>query len=218
MREKIYLTSGHISNKTKALDQKIFCGLNGDPRKILVIDWAKDGFEQRGGNYSDYRKLLRMYFQDLGMRSLEFASELDNGIQEKLRESNLIYLLGGDLNRLNKELNKNNIRSNIKSFKGILIGNGRGAYALSNGYIKIREVTEIINSENPLVPFWIKCHYTENFDSKLKKLSADSTINKIYAIPDGSALVYDPHISNDDYIEHLNSIYLFLRGEKIELK
>ena len=57
-----------------------------------------------------------------------------------------------------------------------------------------------------LVDFSVKVHYDPSKDSQLKLLSKEE---KIYAIPEGSALVYA-----DGSLTSIGNVYLFQNGEK----
>ena len=57
-----------------------------------------------------------------------------------------------------------------------------------------------------LVDFSVKVHYRPSKDGELKRLSKEE---KIYAIPERSALVYD-----NDNLSFIGNVYLFQNGEK----
>jgi len=57
-----------------------------------------------------------------------------------------------------------------------------------------------------LVDFGVKVHYKSSKDTALKRLSKEE---KIYAIPERSALVYD-----NGRLSFMGNVYMFQNGEK----
>jgi hypothetical protein len=57
-----------------------------------------------------------------------------------------------------------------------------------------------------LTTFTLKVHYKPEKDAELERLSKGE---KIYAVPEGSALVYD-----NGNLSFINNVYLFHKGER----
>jgi peptidase E len=97
----------------------------------------------------------------------------------------------------------------LRKYDGVVVGRSAGALALGKKCVVTknrRKPTSMIISGIGLVDFSVKAHYKPSKDGELKRLSKEE---KIYAIPERSALVYD-----NDALSFIGNVYLFQNGEK----
>ena len=109
--------------------------------KVLVLLWTTNNLEKK----KNYEKIIRVYFLDLGVKEIYFLEEEDKEFIKKFKDSNILYLPGGDTALFLKTLLENPlVLENLKNFKGHVIGNSAGAIVLSEkGYsYKEGEVVE----------------------------------------------------------------------------
>jgi peptidase E len=207
---KLYFLGGENVHRQDAreVNERAFKDAGESP-SVLVFSWARASFD-RG---YQRRRLLENYFNCLGVGAVNFVeySEGLGDIERKMLESDLIYLTGGVPSVLIERLKKIGVDNLLQSYASIIIGRSAGALALSQKYI----VTFRSNSANKIIDglglaaLTLKVHYKIEQDENLKFLSRDG---RIYAIPKGSALVYD-----DSVLSFIGNVYLFENGEKRKL-
>lgn len=208
---KIYLLGGENIYKRDAKDvnQQAF-NEAGESPNVLVLSWARASFDK---NYKR-RKIIYDYFRFLGACSVDIIDYLANKeeIAEKMAQSNLIYLTGGVPSVLIERLTKEGIDNLLRSFSGIIVGRSAGALALCKKcIITCRSNKEVRIIEGlRLVDITLKAHYKPANDSALKALSFK---DKIFAVPKGSALIY-----NTSLLSSINEVFYFENGEKNNLK
>lgn len=107
-----------------------------------------------------------------------------------------------------ERLKKLGVDSLLKSFDGVIVGRSAGALALCcKCVITYRSTLEVkVIDGLGLVDLTLKAHYVLGKDDKLKELSMDQDI---FAIPKGSALIY-----NNGDLSAINKVYLFHNGER----
>ncbi len=206
--KKLYLLGGENVAKRDSIkiNETAFRDAGGAPA-VMVFPWARASFDQ---TYKR-RKRLFNYFRSLGACNVDFVnySNTCKEIKMKVECSNLIYLPGGLASVLVKRLKNKNVDTLLRNYDGVVVGRSAGALALGKKCV----VTK--NRRHPtckmirgigLVDFSLKAHYKPSKDSALKRLSKE---DKIYAIPERSALVYE-----DGYLSFMGNVYLFQNGEK----
>ena len=174
---------------------------------VLVFPWARASFDQAYKR----RKRLFDYFRSLGACTVDFAEYSDppEKVAEKVECSDLIYLPGGLASVLVERLKNKNIDRLLRKYEGVVVGRSAGALALGKKCVVTknrRHPKSKMISGIGLVDFSVKAHYKPSKDEALKRLSKEE---KIYAIPERSALVYD-----NGRLSFMGDVYLFQNGEK----
>jgi peptidase E len=204
---KYYLLGGENTHKRDAekINQRAFNDAGAEP-KILVFSWARASFD----NTFAKSKLLFDYFRSLGASTINTVSysSTNSEIVEKIAQSDLVYLTGGVPSMLIERLKKMGVDSILREFEGVIVGRSAGALALCKKcVITYRSTSEVkVIYGLGLVDFTLKAHYRLGWDRELIELS--KTVD-IYAVPKGSALVYDK-----GNLSTINNVYLFHRGER----
>ncbi len=204
---KYYLLGGENTHKRDAekINQRAFNDAGAEP-KILVFSWARASFD----NTFAKSKLLFDYFRSLGASTINTVSysSTNSEIVEKIAQSDLVYLTGGVPSMLIERLKKMGVDSILREFEGVIVGRSAGALALCKKcVITYRSTSEVkVIYGLGLVDLTLKAHYRLGWDRELIELS--KTVD-IYAVPKGSALVYDK-----GNLSTINNVYLFHRGER----
>jgi len=204
---KYYLLGGENTHKRDAekINQRAFNDA-GEAPKILVFSWARASFD----NTYAKSKIIFDYFRSLGASTIKTVSysSTNSEIQEKIAQSDLIYLTGGVPSMLIERLKKLGVESLLQSFEGVIVGRSAGALAVCRRcVITYRSTSEVkIIDGLGLVDVTLKAHYKLGWDTKLLELSKTEDI---YAVPKGSALVYD-----SGSLTAINNVYLFHKGER----
>ena len=190
----------------REINEVAFCDA-GDEPAVVVFPWAKASFDKKYLR----RKRLFEYFRDLGACTVDFAdySNTLEAITRKVECSDLIYLPGGRASVLVERLKNKSIDKLLQKYDRVVVGRSAGALALGKKYIVTKnrqKPTSRMISGVGLVGFCIKAHYKPSKDNALRRLSKEE---KIYAIPERSALVYDNGI-----LSFMGNVYLFQNGEK----
>jgi peptidase E len=118
-------------------------------------------------------------------------------------------LPGGRASVLVERLKNKSIDRLLHKYEGVVVGRSAGALALGKKCVVTknrRTPTSRMISGIGLVNFSVKAHYKPSKDTALKRLSKEE---KIYAIPERSALVYD-----NGTLSFMGDVYLFQNGEK----
>jgi peptidase E len=179
----------------------------GEAPAVVVFPWARASFDK---TYKR-RKRLFDYFRNLGACTVDFADYSDTmeEITTKVACSNLIYLPGGLASVLIERLQNKSVDRLLRKYEGVVVGRSAGALALGKKCVVTKnrsKPTSRMISGIGLVGFSVKAHYKPSKDGALKKLSKEE---KIYAIPERSALVYE-----DGALSFMGEVYLFQNGEK----
>jgi peptidase E len=204
---KLYLLGGEnvFRRSAREVNERAFQEA-GEPLVVLVFAWAGASFDK---GYKKRKRLVE-YFISLGACTVNFVEYSDSKetIAEKISSSNLIYLTGGLVSVLIERLRNLGVDSLLRGYGGVIVGRSAGALALCKRCV----ITYRSNSKVKLVgglglvDFTLKAHYKPEKDNELKRLSKEE---KIYAVPEGSALVYDNGASS-----FIGEAYLFENGEK----
>ena len=208
---KIYLLGGEnvLKKSGREVNERAFQDA-GEPLAILVFSWARASFD----NLYKKRKILIDYFNCLGTNTITFAdySDSKNVISRKIADSNLIYFTGGQTSILNERIKNAGVDKLIHDYKGVIVGRSAGALALCRKCIvtcRSNSKSKIINGFG-LADITLKVHYRPEKDYMLEQLSKREII---YALPMGSALVYENRVCST-----IRDVYLFENGEKCKLK
>jgi dipeptidase E len=203
---KYYLLGGENTHKRDAeeVNQRAFNDSGKTPR-VLVFPWARASFDR---TYLK-SKLMFDYFRSLGastVDTVDYSSTLEE-IKEKISDSDLVYLTGGVPSVLVERLKKSGIRSLLKDFEGVIVGRSAGALALCKKCVITCRITSEIKVIDGLglVDLTLKAHYKVVKEEKLKELS--KTLD-IFAVPKGSALIY-----NNGNLSTINNVFFFQKGE-----
>ena len=204
---KYYLLGGENTHKRDAqeVNQRAFNDAGKAPR-VLVFSWARASFDK---TYLK-SKLLFNYFRSLGASTINTVdySCTPTEIKEKISDADLVYLTGGVPSVLVERLKKSGIRSLLKDFEGVIVGRSAGALALCQKcVVTYRSTSEVkVIDGLGLVDLTLKAHYKLGIDENLIELSKEQDI---FAVPKGSALVYD-----NGNLSFINNVYLFRKGER----
>ncbi len=204
---KLYFLGGEsvVKQDSKCINELAFKEAADSPR-VLVFPWARTPSDKT----SKRLKRLFSYFRNIGAGSIELADydETFEDISRKVECSDLVYLTGGFTTVLLERLRKKNITPLLRNYGKVIVGRSAGALALCKKCFltdRRESVVKIVEGLG-IVDFGIKVHYKPSGDVELKRLSKKE---KIYAIPERSALVYD---SRD--LSFIGDVYVFKNGEK----
>jgi len=205
---RLYFLGGEnvIKRDAREINEIAFRDASEAPR-VVVVPWARVSFDK---SYKR-RKRLFDYFRSLGACTVDFADYSDTfkEINRKVECSDLIYLSGGLASVLVERLKNRSVNRLLRKYDGVVVGRSAGALALGKKCVVTknrRKPTTRLISGLGLVDFSVKVHYKPSKDGELKRLSKEE---KIYAIPERSALVYD-----NGALSFMGDIYLFQNGEK----
>ena len=197
--ENVLRRNARIVNERAFQDAK-------QPIDVLVFSWARASFDRKYGK----RKPFSDYLISLGACSVNFVGYSDSPeyIEEKMKGASMVYLTGGLPSVLIERLKKRGIDKLLFAYKGVIVGRSAGALALCSHCITtIRSSSKVrIVDGLGLANITLKVHYTPEKDDILLSFSKQE---KIYAVPEGSALVF-----NNDIFEVIGKAYLFENGEK----
>ena len=204
---KLYLLGGEnvFKRSAREVNERAFQDA-GEPLVVLVFPWARASFDR---GYKK-RKRLADYFINLGASTINFVDYSDSNemIAKKMAGSNLIYLTGGLANVLVERLKNMGVDRLLYSYGGVIVGRSAGALALCRKCIitcRSNSKVKIIDGLG-LIDLALKVHYKPEKDTTLERLSRQE---KIYAVPVGSALVYD-----NGACSFMGEVYLFENGTK----
>jgi len=206
MARKIYLEGGGDIRKGENdhLDRK---ALNESKnKKVYILDLTSNDREK----VAQYRLSLEEYFRRLGAKKVDFVSTSQslNEIEEKLMSAGVVYIPGGDTEVLINNLKHRKISSLLINLESIFVGNSAGAMVLCNEAICAYEKRGIIDGLG-LVGIAIDVHYDKTHDKKLNELSKK---REMYAIPEGSAIIF-----KNGKLSFIGNIYKFSNKKKIKI-
>lgn len=205
----VYLLGGERVHKRdgEEVNRQAFSDAGGSP-DVLVFPWARANFDQ---TYQQ-QKLVYDYLRYLGARSVTVVdySISQRELREKIAQADLIYLTGGSPSILIERFKHRGVDRLLKDFDGTIVGRSAGALALCKKClvtIRVTKQLKIINGLN-LVDLTMKAHYSRKKDEQIKKFSMDE---RIFAVPRGSAIVYDKGT-----LKCINQTFLFENGKRQE--
>ncbi|TRO44092.1 hypothetical protein E2P30_02355 [Candidatus Bathyarchaeota archaeon] len=204
---KLYFLGGEsvVKQDSKYINELAFREAADSPR-VLVFPWARTPSDKTPKRL----KRLFSYFRNIGAGSIELADydETFEDISRKVECSDLVYLTGGFTTVLLERLRKKNITPLLRNYGKVIVGRSAGALALCKKCFltdRHKSLVKIVEGLG-IVDFGIKVHYEPSGDVELKRLSKNE---KIYAIPERSALVYDSKT-----LSFIGDVYIFKNGEK----
>ena len=207
---RLYLLGGENVFKRSAqkVNEQAFQDVEERP-VVAVFPWARASFD----NSYRKRKLLTNYFISLGAGLVDFIDYSDSRetIEQKLDESNLIYLTGGLVVALIERLRNMKVDDMLRSYQGVIVGRSAGALALCRRCVITGRWSKQVWLVDGLglADITLKAHYKPRKDPVLQSLSKDE---KIYAVPSESAIVYDNGVRS-----HIGKAYLFENGVRKRL-
>ncbi len=204
---KYYLLGGENTLRRDAREiNQIAFNEAGEKPNVLVFPWARASFD----NTYTKRKLISDYFRSLGAYTVNFAdySFTNQELKERISDADLIYLTGGVPSVLLERLRKQDNHVLLEKFKGIIVGRSAGALVLCKKCVVTYRRTSSVKLICGLgfVDITLKAHYKLRNSEKLKELSVS---NPIFALPKGSALVFD-----NGKLCALGKAYLFNKGQQ----
>lgn len=204
---KLYFLGGEniLKRDAKEINEQAFQDAGNAPN-VVVIPWARPSFDRR----YQRRKSVFNYFRSLGAGGVDFVeyAEPAEEIARKIEHSDLIYLTGGQASVLVERLRQRNVDELLREYTGVIVGRSAGALALCRRCIvtqRYKGATKLVEGLGQ-VDFCVKAHYKPSKDVVLKRLSKEE---KIYAIPERAALVY-----NHGTLSFMGELFLFEDGEK----
>ncbi len=210
---KLYFLGGENVAKqdAKEINSMAFEDAGGTP-DVLVFPWARASFDVR---FRRQKRLIR-YFRSLGAREVNFLnySESPKEIVERMANSDLVYLTGGQVSVLVSRLKAKGVDKFLCDYEGVIVGRSAGAVVLgkkglvTNRYSGNRETVEGIG----LVNFSVKAHYQPSQDGLLRQSSRKEII---YAVSQRSALIFD---RKTFALTALGEVFIFQNGEKTTLE
>ena len=205
---KVYLLGGESVCKRdgEEVNRQAFSDVGGSP-DVLVFSWARANFDQ---SYQR-QKLVYDYLRYLGANSVFFVdySFSLQELKEKMGLADLVYLTGGSPSILIERFKRVGVDVLLKDFEGVIVGRSAGALALCKKcLVTIRSTKQVKMIDGlGLVDLTMKTHYSRKKDEMLKVLSMGE---RIFAVPRGSALVYD----TNGNLSCINKVYLFENSER----
>jgi dipeptidase E len=208
---RVYLLGGESIKKRdgEKVNEIAFKVAGGSP-DVLVFSWARASFD----NFYLRQKMVYNYLRYLGAQNVDVVdySTPREELKEKISQTDLIYLTGGSPSILVERFQKTGADALLDGFEGVVVGRSAGAVALCKKcVVTIRGSKKVKVVEGlGLLDLTMKAHYTNEKDEALKALS---TGGRIFAVPSGSALVY-----NNGALSCINKVFTFENGEKRQLK
>ncbi len=204
---KVYLLGGESVKKRdgEKVNEAAFRDAGGSP-DVLVFSWARASFD----NFYLRQKMVYNYLRYLGARNVDVVdfSTPKEELKAKISQTNLIYLTGGSPSILVERFKRMGVNDLLVDYDGVVVGRSAGAVALCKKcVVTIRGSKRVKVVEGlGLLDITMKAHYTSQKDEALKALSVGG---KIFAVPKGSALVY-----NKGALSCINRVFLFENGGK----
>jgi peptidase E len=209
---KLYFLGGEtvVRRDAKNVNAMAFQDAGGAPA-ALVFPWARASFDTAYKR----RKRLTDYFRSLGAQSVSFSeySDLSEEIAAKVACADLLYLTGGQVSVLAARAKAKGLDQLLREYPGVVVGRSAGAVIMgrrcmvTNRYSGSRKIVGGLG----LVDFSVKAHYQPAHDNMLRRFSMKE---KTFAIPHGSALVYE---RGSGALTFLGEVFVFEKGEKMAL-
>ena len=207
---KLYFLGGErvLKQDSREINEAAFREAGETPR-VVVFPWARASFDK---TYKRRQRLFN-YFRGLGACSVDFVDYGDTfeDITRKVECSDLLYLTGGLTTVLIERLKNKSVDRLLRKYDKVIVGRSAGALALCKRCVLTdrREPAVKVVKGLGLVDFGVKVHYKPSKDAELKRLSKEE---KIYGIPERSALVYD-----NGCLSFMGDVYMFQNGEKTHI-
>jgi peptidase E len=204
---KVYLLGGESIRKRdgEEVNEQAFCDAGGSPN-VLVFSWARASFDR----FYQRQLMVYNYLRYLGAGDVNIVdySTSREEIKEKISQTDLIYLTGGSASILVERFQCTGVDALLAGFEGVIVGRSAGALALCKKCVvtvRSNRRVKVVDGLG-LIDVTMKAHYAPEKDDLLKALSVSE---RIFAVPTGSALVYDKGA-----LSCINNVYLFENGER----
>ncbi|OIK08647.1 Type 1 glutamine amidotransferase-like domain-containing protein [Bacillus sp. MUM 13] len=174
--------------------------------KVLIIPFATE--ESKRDRWVQSAMKL---FSDIGLGQISLLDESLTSIemQQEIETSEVLYFTGGRPELLMNRLIEKNLLQTIQEFSGMMIGVSAGALIFCKDCLITKDddypETHFIKGLG-LLDFSLEVHYDSSLDEELIPLSQN---RDIYAIPNGSAILYGGKIT-----EYIHDVYQFKDGNK----
>jgi dipeptidase E len=203
---KLYLLGGEnvTQRSAREINMQAFHDAAEAPA-VLVFPWARPSFDNTYGK----RRLVSDYFRGIGAATVDFVEYGEaTGLEEKIRQSDLIYLTGGQASILLERAKKMHLEQPLRKFKGVIVGRSAGALAVCRQCVTTQRYSQKIGLVEGLglAPIALKAHYIPEDTETLQRFSLSTPI---YAVPKDSALTYQ-----DGKLAAVGSVYLFNGGAR----
>ena len=204
---KVYLLGGESIKKRdgEKVNAQAFSDAGESPN-VLVFSWARASFDRT----YQRQKMVHDYLRYLGadyVTFVDYSTPLKE-LKEKISQTNLIYLTGGSPSILVERFKRTGVDALLDAFEGVVVGRSAGALALCKKCVvtlRPNKQVKIVDGLG-LIDLTLKAHYSPRKDEQLKMLSMGE---RIFAVPRGSALVYDKGA-----LSCINRVFLFEKGER----
>ncbi len=169
------------------IDEEIIKLIDSDSKMLLIP------FASPQEKHESWFKAITSNFRDKGINKFDILNEEDNReiIKNKIRQSNILFLIGGDPDKLLKGIKERGIESEIKAFRGLVIGYSAGAMIFGRECImppsKSSSFIKIIPGLN-VTHYSVIPHYEESQDCILFPLSKNRVI---YGIKNKAAILIE---------------------------
>ena len=214
----IYMLSGPVKNKgfEPNIEESIKKDLNGK-KSIVFIPTSPTNYEKNDlytyGN-SEIKGIMT-YISNIS--NIDKVTIIDDRISrderiELIKNTDVIYLLGGNPFNQIEYINNNKYDELIRNFNGIIIGTSAGAMNLCKNvyYSKDEDFDKSIFYDGiGLVDITIDPHFDINNKEQVEEIINNSVDKEIIGLPNESAI----RIENGN-IEYINEIYIYNGKEK----
>ncbi|MEK4520769.1 Type 1 glutamine amidotransferase-like domain-containing protein [Psychrobacillus sp. FSL W7-1493] len=205
--ELCFIGGGHVlKGELDDVFEELECKISPNT-KVLVVPFATDESRYESWMESLQQAFTRIPNVTLGLLHEKLSKE---DMINMIEEYDVLYIIGGQPERLLQVILDKELTAAINSFPGLMIGYSAGALAFCTDCILTKDEDypdTIILQGLGLVDFSVEVHYRPESDEELLTLSKDRTI---YALPDGSAILY----KNDTIHTRINEIITFKNGTK----
>jgi peptidase E len=206
---KLYFMGGENVAKrdSKSVNVAAFQDAGNTPN-VLVFSWARPSFDRTFRQ----RERLFNYFRNLGAESVNFSeySDLPEQISAKVAHADLVYLTGGQTGVLAVRAKSKGLDRFLRIFSGVIVGRSAGAAVMGKRFLVTNRYSgqrKIANGFG-MVDFSVKTHYQASQDVLLRRFFRNG---KLYAVPHGSALIYD---KKNGHLASVGEVFVFMNGEK----
>lgn len=205
--ELCFIGGGHVlKGDLDDVFEELECKISPNT-KVLVVPFATDESRYESWIESLQQAFTRIPNVTLGLLHEKLSKE---DMINMIEEYDVLYIIGGQPERLLQVILDKELTAAISSFPGLMIGYSAGALAFCTDCILTKDEDypdTIILQGLGLVDFSVEVHYRPESDEELLTLSKYRTI---YALPDGSAILY----KNDTIHTRINEIITFKNGTK----
>lgn len=177
------------------------------------------------GSFNDLEKIKSYvltdikWFEEIGIK-LENVDILDNSIEElvllnKIKSSDIIFIMGGDTQKQNLFLEKYNLKEAIKTSNSIVIGISAGAINLGINSLCSKDLDDGVEKTTIYkgigrIPYTIEPHFDiNNLELLNSELYPISNNIKIYGLPNDTGV----RIVNNDYNIIKGDFYLIDKNQ-----